>query len=1349
MEVTVGLAPVRDGVSQFELVFDSGENAHYVGALLVDYILRTRGDHARGYTLIIARASSPAEVEKKRKDDEHRSTCQKNKEDTLAADEPYQKDQFKGRGEALVFNRNIQRALEAAPDEVELVVCKQCHSIADAEYQNRTLKRWVCNEHGEFGVHCECHDSVFCNASCLQAHTRGDQPNAPSAQMQAYLETHSKDLAQTLLLHQSYRSRDSDTSGDKKIMEEEIKRKKEAKGLPYAPPDADGTRPMGMYEGESTKSSLPPEEWQKAQVRSRSTHGGAIRVVQYVLQKLDGKSYRQILEEAPPELLREAREYHNYIHAEVKEKIKGIAKDHPDRKYEVYKLKLEVAIAYRKMLDRQTGYSQSEITKRHKDRMRQALGKAVAAGTIPKRENKGPAKTVSVKTEKTEGKRTGDRQRKSNRRDRDSRLMVTGHLCYWFVARLKIGGWGDDDTPDEDEVRSFSPHQPQDPLAKPTLWVKQWLNLMDRDGRTGKGISLDTLRKFQKKIADALIAALKPIPEVEGQEVCSGVPFEPEELYVFASDSCYHQCGGASLPCGLNQHHDRAHKCTPVTSSFPNLIATSSEERGTHHYVVGARLYDAGQSLAEACSEHHDDIVESTLKSFDAKYGSAHYFAAARGLFELYLRNAKMWEPDVRPLDEDPAEGPENDDDDDDTDRGGGGSPGGKKRKDPEDEDKDRNPRDPGWRRGWQGWQGWSDRGGGSSSWAEGSWNDRSEARLDRLRVVQAMLSVARPDLLRDQIRSGSLEPCPGAGPESGERVRTESRAVASCSLQCSPKIAGAVLTLLPVVVTAAPMELATIPTAASGTTFATLALFGSFLWHGSGVVEVAVLGVEEVVDEVVTGSKRVVQCFWLGVLFVVAVAVVKMGCCILSCLSSQLARWTPSYLHRESPRSDDSFRRRYGGRLKGGGKQVEGVSVRDVHGGFPPVPSIAEMEQVDPARLAVGDRFSFVYMRGTRVGERRAVRLIEKLEVPSGLHGEGAIQLRCGEYDRRNRYIERIYWPSATSAVKYEREPSPDDHVAGNAGGSGSGPPPAAQNTDSLPVGSSSSGAGPSFDRPHAKVAESKLALYHQVDEWKASKEWVEGQRGAPTSSRAANRAIASRTYPGGTPWVPSPAGVVMPAIDEAVAPAPLAGGMPLEDSVRFYTGCNMLPVMAAELESLTSSYRGYCYVMDHTSCCVTLACKIAQGVSCRLILDRANFLESSCARQADRAAELWKVGCEMRVLRPRGAGFPCMHVKTMIVDGRVVLTGSVNMTHNGLENNKEHLYRITVPTAVAAVVEDFDATWAGAEPVTAELIEKALAKSAEKAEKAKEKLRSKSVSRSLSRELGGAVSSTAAENG
>ena len=53
------------------------------------------------------------------------------------------------------------------------------------------------------------------------------------------------------------------------------------------------------------------------------------------------------------------------------------------------------------------------------------------------------------------------------------------------------------------------------------------------------------------------------------------------------------------------------------------------------------------------------------------------------------------------------------------------------------------------------------------------------------------------------------------------------------------------------------------------------------------------------------------------------------------------------------------------------------------------------------------------------------------------------------------------------------------------------------------------------------------------------------------------------------------------------------------------------------------------------------------------------------------------------------------------LIFDERVVLTGSVNMTHNGLENNKEHSFRITIPSVVADVAADFEKAWLGAEPV------------------------------------------------
>ena len=59
-------------------------------------------------------------------------------------------------------------------------------------------------------------------------------------------------------------------------------------------------------------------------------------------------------------------------------------------------------------------------------------------------------------------------------------------------------------------------------------------------------------------------------------------------------------------------------------------------------------------------------------------------------------------------------------------------------------------------------------------------------------------------------------------------------------------------------------------------------------------------------------------------------------------------------------------------------------------------------------------------------------------------------------------------------------------------------------------------------------------------------------------------------------------------------------------------------------------------------------------------------------------------------------------MHAKSLIVDERVVFTGSVNMTHNGHENNKEHMYRIAEPSAVSDVLADFEKDWKEADIVT-----------------------------------------------
>ena len=46
-------------------------------------------------------------------------------------------------------------------------------------------------------------------------------------------------------------------------------------------------------------------------------------------------------------------------------------------------------------------------------------------------------------------------------------------------------------------------------------------------------------------------------------------------------------------------------------------------------------------------------------------------------------------------------------------------------------------------------------------------------------------------------------------------------------------------------------------------------------------------------------------------------------------------------------------------------------------------------------------------------------------------------------------------------------------------------------------------------------------------------------------------------------------------------------------------------------------------------------------------------------------------------------------------------MLSGSLNLTHNGLQNNKEHLYRLSEPELIEDVMADFDREWMLAEEV------------------------------------------------
>ena len=72
-------------------------------------------------------------------------------------------------------------------------------------------------------------------------------------------------------------------------------------------------------------------------------------------------------------------------------------------------------------------------------------------------------------------------------------------------------------------------------------------------------------------------------------------------------------------------------------------------------------------------------------------------------------------------------------------------------------------------------------------------------------------------------------------------------------------------------------------------------------------------------------------------------------------------------------------------------------------------------------------------------------------------------------------------------------------------------------------------------------------------------------------------------------------------------------------------------------------------------------------------------------------------------------------MHAKCLILDRELVFDGSVNLTHNGMENNKEHLYRITHKPTVRRVFDDFCIEWARSEIVGSDKIAIMMQKDAE----------------------------------
>jgi phosphatidylserine/phosphatidylglycerophosphate/cardiolipin synthase-like enzyme len=159
--------------------------------------------------------------------------------------------------------------------------------------------------------------------------------------------------------------------------------------------------------------------------------------------------------------------------------------------------------------------------------------------------------------------------------------------------------------------------------------------------------------------------------------------------------------------------------------------------------------------------------------------------------------------------------------------------------------------------------------------------------------------------------------------------------------------------------------------------------------------------------------------------------------------------------------------------------------------------------------------------------------------------------------------------------------------------------------------------------------------------------------------------------------------------------------------------------------------------YLIDHTVCCNILLAKTIKGLNFKLLLDKTQFFSSSCARQAPRMVEFYRHGVEMRYLHPGGSGFASQHSKSFLIDGRVYMTGSVNLTHGGLEHNVEDLLVVTDGEVLSKAEQVFDTQWDRATPVSDRDMQR-MTETWERREAVKKKEGRRSVSRSLSLEFG-----------
>jgi phosphatidylserine/phosphatidylglycerophosphate/cardiolipin synthase-like enzyme len=150
----------------------------------------------------------------------------------------------------------------------------------------------------------------------------------------------------------------------------------------------------------------------------------------------------------------------------------------------------------------------------------------------------------------------------------------------------------------------------------------------------------------------------------------------------------------------------------------------------------------------------------------------------------------------------------------------------------------------------------------------------------------------------------------------------------------------------------------------------------------------------------------------------------------------------------------------------------------------------------------------------------------------------------------------------------------------------------------------------------------------------------------------------------------------------------APLGNG-PVE--LRYAPASDLERIDLSLLRSATRSIDVAAYLLTDTPLIEALAEAASRGARVRVYLDGEQ--ESAGPGFAGRVRGLSGAQrIQVRVKPPRAE---IMHLKSYVVDGRVLRTGSANFTFSGLKREDDDIVVIRDPAAISAFEETFEAMW------------------------------------------------------